>query len=65
MFHDFLVSRDLLELPIIALGIFGTTFILVLAYVLVGWRQTETTERIARLPLADDEGCGESTEVTL
>jgi len=55
MFHEFLVQRDLLLLPIIALGIFGTTFVLVLAYVFLGWRKTETTDRIARLPLADDE----------
>ncbi len=65
MFHDFLVGRDLMVLPIIALGIFGTTFTLVLAYVFLGWRTTETTDRVARLPLADDETNSAGTEVIL
>ena len=65
MFHDFLVSRDMMELPILALGIFVTTFTLVLAYVFIGWRRTETTDHVARLPLADDEGRSDSGKAIL
>ena len=55
MFHDFFARSELLFLPLIALGIFFVTFIMVVAHVIVGMRNGPLLKHVAALPL-DDEG---------
>jgi hypothetical protein len=55
MFQEFFARSELLFLPLIAMGIFFVTFILVVAHVAVGMKKSELTSHIATLPL-DDEG---------
>ena len=55
MFQEFFARSELLLLPLIALGIFFVTFVMVLAHVVVGMKKNELLSHIAALPL-DDEG---------
>jgi hypothetical protein len=61
MFQEFFQARaDLLIWPLIGLGIFVTSFLLVLAYVGLGLRDGHKRDEIAALPLADDSFPGRS-----
>lgn len=55
MFQEFFEQSGLLFLPLVAMGIFFVTFILVLAHVIVGMKRTELLKHVSMLPL-DDEG---------
>lgn len=55
MFQEYFQSRPgLLIWPLIGLGIFLTSFLLVLAYTALGLRDGRKRDEVAALPLADD-----------
>lgn len=56
MFGEYYAGSDLLMWPLVGLGIFVVAFIGVLLYVLVVVRDRHTLDRMAALPLEDDEG---------
>ena len=55
MFADFYAGSDLLTWPLAGLGIFLASFLAVLYYVAVVLRSSSTVDRMANLPLAEDE----------
>ncbi len=56
MYQQFLANSDLLQWPLLALGIFFAVFVAVLVYVLVGLRgRRPEIDRMAASPLEDDE----------
>jgi hypothetical protein len=54
MYQEFLSGSGLLHLPLIAMGIFFVTFVLILAWVFLGKRGSKSWNEIASLPLEDD-----------
>ncbi len=56
MFGEFYAGSNLLMWPLIGLGIFVVAFIAVLLYVLVVVRDRHKLDRLAALPLEDDDG---------
>lgn len=62
MFQEFFHGRaELLIWPLLGLGIFLTSFVFVLAYVVLGLRDGRKRNEIAALPLAEDTVPGRST----
>ena len=55
MFQQFYAGSDLLIWPLIGLGIFLVSFIAVIVYVLFFMRRGPELDRIASLPLDDDD----------
>ncbi len=61
MFQEFYQARaGLLIWPLLGLGIFLTSFVFVLAYVVLGLRDGRKRDELAALPLADDTAPGRS-----
>ena len=55
MFQEFLGTRgDLLVWPLIGLGIFVASFVIVILYVSIGLKDRRQRDRLAALPLEDD-----------
>ena len=54
-YKEWLAKSDLLMGPVIALVIFFAVFVIVLFRVLRGMRSGKKLDRLASLPLADDE----------
>ena len=52
MYKEFYAGSDLMNWPLIGLGIFVLTFIGVLLYVFVGLKDSPTIDRLAAMPLA-------------
>lgn len=64
MYEKFFAQSELLFLPLVALGIFFVTFVLVVTHVVVGMKKRELISHVAGLPL-DDSGerrCGTEGE---
>ncbi len=55
MFQEFFARSDLLFWPLVGLAIFFLTFLGVLAYVFFGMKKGRALDRIASLPLEDDQ----------
>lgn len=51
MFHEFFAKSPLLFLPLVSLALFGTMFVLVVAYVV---RRGRSLEASGMLPLEDE-----------
>ncbi|MCA9758607.1 MAG: hypothetical protein KDA27_22615 [Candidatus Eisenbacteria bacterium] len=55
MFQDFFARSELLILPLVSLGIFFVTFMLVLTHVVFGLRKKELLTHVSMLPLDDED----------
>jgi hypothetical protein len=55
MFQQFYAGSDLLVWPVVGLGIFILSFLAVVSYVFLFMRRGDDLERVAALPLDDDE----------
>ncbi|MEZ4647854.1 MAG: hypothetical protein R3E97_03550 [Candidatus Eisenbacteria bacterium] len=55
MFQEFFARSELLILPLVSLGIFFVTFMLVLTHVVFGLRKKELLTHVSMLPLDDEE----------
>jgi cbb3-type cytochrome oxidase subunit 3 len=55
MYQEFYAGSDLLVFPLIGLGIFFVAFVAVIVYVLFFMRRGRELDRIASLPLDDDD----------
>jgi cbb3-type cytochrome oxidase subunit 3 len=55
MFQQFYAGSDLLIWPLIGLGIFIVAFVAVVVYVLFFMRRGPELDRVAALPLDDDD----------
>ena len=63
MFQEFLGTRgDLLVWPLIGLGIFVASFVIVVLYVSIGLKDRQQRDRLAALPLEDDALTGSAKD---
>ena len=55
MYKEFFAQSDLLMWPLLALGIFFTTYMVVLIRTAVGFHKKRRLDHLAHLPLEDSE----------
>ena len=56
MYREFFAQSDLLMWPLIALGIFFTTYMVVLIRTAIGFHKRQRLDHLADLPLESDGG---------